>query len=348
MQVRSASCADVRSVRQDELIRKGRWRCKHAVCCVGGTARGAGQEERPSLIPAGLIASLLEPRLIIGPRWPCKPLGTELPHRALQNGRRCGSRQVILAVGDALRWVKRARFRRRTAAGLPPPPPLLPPPGWAAQVQPSASSTFHPAGPLAAKLHAEVRRLAAAVPGAPAFLPHVTLLGGVQSTEAAMLERARTLAGQLKVGGTRRALLHAGAAILSQGHGPATPACLLPFPAPLPNRHPCSPTALPLTACPAAPSSTSACTCGARRKRQQCRCGRWAQEGRALRMENAWCAQQIGMPRCIVCRREQRRERHTGRTPAAATCRTCRCCMPTSPGSSGEGLQGTGGRRQGG
>ena len=45
-----------------------------------------------------------------------------------------------------------------------------------------------------------MRRLAAAVPGAPAFLPHVTLLGGVQSTEAAMLERARALAGQLKVG----------------------------------------------------------------------------------------------------------------------------------------------------
>lgn len=92
------------------------------------------------------------------------------------------------AAAEALRvqW-RHGRLRRRQ---LPPRLPLRP-------------HTFLPflrsAGPLYDKLHAEVRRLAAAVPGAPTFLPHLTLLGGVRTSEADVLERARTLAGQLKV-----------------------------------------------------------------------------------------------------------------------------------------------------
>ncbi|EFN53969.1 hypothetical protein CHLNCDRAFT_135910 [Chlorella variabilis] len=41
-----------------------------------------------------------------------------------------------------------------------------------------------PRGPVADKLHGEIRSLSARVPGAPPFLPHVTLLGGIHTTEA--------------------------------------------------------------------------------------------------------------------------------------------------------------------
>ena len=58
------------------------------------------------------------------------------------------------------------------------------------------------AGPLADKLQGEIRGLAARVPGAPPFAPHVTLLGGVRSAdEAGVLATARQLAQQLKVRG---------------------------------------------------------------------------------------------------------------------------------------------------
>lgn len=101
------------------------------------------------------------------------------------------------------------------AAAAPPIKPLckLPPAASAAAAASAASAASaatgpnwppshcpaQPAAPLSDKLHAEVRRLAAAVPDAPTFLPHVTLLGGVRATEADVLERARSLAGQLKV-----------------------------------------------------------------------------------------------------------------------------------------------------
>lgn len=55
-----------------------------------------------------------------------------------------------------------------------------------------------PRGPLADKLHGEIRGLVARTPGAPPVLPHVTLLGGIKSTEADVLARARQLAATLK------------------------------------------------------------------------------------------------------------------------------------------------------
>lgn len=56
------------------------------------------------------------------------------------------------------------------------------------------------AGPLADKLHTEIKSLAGRTPGAPTFLPHVTLLGGIRATEADVLARAQQLAARLKVG----------------------------------------------------------------------------------------------------------------------------------------------------
>lgn len=94
------------------------------------------------------------------------------------------------------------RGRQNTAAAtteLLPPPPLNRCRLAAQPTQLAPVPSFLPAAPLSDKLHAEVRRLAAAVPGAPTFLPHVTLLGGVRTTEADMLERAHTLSAQLKV-----------------------------------------------------------------------------------------------------------------------------------------------------
>lgn len=101
------------------------------------------------------------------------------------------------AAAEALRVQWRHGCLRRRLCCLPhrcrQPPPRLP-------LRPHTFLPFlRSAGPLYDKLHAEVRRLAAAVPGAPTFLPHVTLLGGVRTSEADVLERARTLAGQLKV-----------------------------------------------------------------------------------------------------------------------------------------------------
>jgi hypothetical protein len=56
------------------------------------------------------------------------------------------------------------------------------------------------AAPLADKLQGEIRGLAARVPGAPHFVPHVTLVGGVRSAdEAGVLATALQLAQQLKV-----------------------------------------------------------------------------------------------------------------------------------------------------
>lgn len=53
---------------------------------------------------------------------------------------------------------------------------------------------------MADKLHGEIRSLSARVPGAPPFLPHVTLLGGIHTTEADVLQRAQQLAAKLKAG----------------------------------------------------------------------------------------------------------------------------------------------------
>ncbi|KAL4420042.1 hypothetical protein ABPG77_007481 [Micractinium sp. CCAP 211/92] len=55
-----------------------------------------------------------------------------------------------------------------------------------------------PRGSLADKLHAEIKGLAGRTPGAPVFQPHVTLLGGIQATEADVLHRAQQLAARLK------------------------------------------------------------------------------------------------------------------------------------------------------
>ncbi|KAL4440633.1 hypothetical protein ABPG75_003634 [Micractinium tetrahymenae] len=55
-----------------------------------------------------------------------------------------------------------------------------------------------PRGPLADKLHAEIKGLAGRTPGAHAFLPHVTLLGGIHTTQADVLQRAQQLAARLK------------------------------------------------------------------------------------------------------------------------------------------------------
>ncbi|PSC67618.1 poly(A) RNA polymerase GLD2 [Micractinium conductrix] len=55
-----------------------------------------------------------------------------------------------------------------------------------------------PRGPLADRLGSEIRALAAATPGAPPFAPHVTLLGGIRTTEADVLARAKRLAAELK------------------------------------------------------------------------------------------------------------------------------------------------------
>lgn len=62
------------------------------------------------------------------------------------------------------------------------------------------SLPLRPEGSLADKLHAEIKGLAGRTPGAPVFQPHVTLLGGIQATEADVLHRAQQLAARLKVG----------------------------------------------------------------------------------------------------------------------------------------------------
>ena len=59
---------------------------------------------------------------------------------------------------------------------------------------------LHLAGPLAEKLHAEIKGLAGRTSGAPVFQPHVTLLGGIHATEADVLRQAQELAARLKVG----------------------------------------------------------------------------------------------------------------------------------------------------
>ena len=65
----------------------------------------------------------------------------------------------------------------------------------AAVTAPTGCRPRSPAGPLADKLHAEIRRL----PGPP-LVPHVTLLGGIASaSEADVLARAHALARELKV-----------------------------------------------------------------------------------------------------------------------------------------------------
>lgn len=55
-----------------------------------------------------------------------------------------------------------------------------------------------PRGPLAEKLHAEIKGLAGRTSGAPVFQPHVTLLGGIHATEADVLRQAQELAARLK------------------------------------------------------------------------------------------------------------------------------------------------------
>lgn len=85
------------------------------------------------------------------------------------------------------------------------PAPL--PPAYSQLAPPMLPATTHPpplTGPLADKLHAQIRRLAAAVPDAPLFQPHVTLLGGIAAEESEVLKRAQALARQLKVRAGKR------------------------------------------------------------------------------------------------------------------------------------------------
>lgn len=56
-----------------------------------------------------------------------------------------------------------------------------------------------PDGPTCSKLAQEIAAQAKEYSG-PLFEPHVTLLGGIDGEEDAVLEKARSLAGKLKVG----------------------------------------------------------------------------------------------------------------------------------------------------
>lgn len=91
----------------------------------------------------------------------------------------------------------RPRCRRRRPAAV----AAAPPPRQICRT-PAASTKLccHTcAGPLAEKLAAQSKRLSASVPDAPQFPPHVTLIGGVKTSEADVLARAAALAQQLIV-----------------------------------------------------------------------------------------------------------------------------------------------------